>query len=195
MKQKASIIFIAAAWGILFLGSCDRNRTHPGWDYFPDMFYSAAYETYSSNPNFEDGKTMRKPVEGTIARDFIPFQYTIQPEDRILAGEELVNPFEGDERVLERGKEAYNAFCQNCHGDKGEGQGYLHTSGMYVALPRSLVNERAVSLKDGEIYHTITLGLGSMGAHGSQVRPDDRWKIITYIRMVLQDKESESQEK
>jgi len=37
-------------------------------------------------------------------------------------------------------------------------------------------------LKDGEIFHTITLGFGSMGAHGAQIRPEDRWKIVLYIR-------------
>jgi hypothetical protein len=46
---------------------------------------------------------------------------------------------------------------------------------------------------DGEIYHSITLGYGSMGPHGSLVRPDDRWKVINYIRMVLQ-KNSQTQE-
>jgi hypothetical protein len=50
--------------------------------------------------------------------------------------------------------------------------------------PRTLVSESASGLKDGEIFHTITLGLGSMGAHGSQIRPDDRWKLILYIRQI-----------
>jgi cytochrome c len=167
---------------LMLSGSCDRNRNHPGWDYFPDMFYSEAYESYTPNENFEDGKTMQSPVAGTISRDFIPFQYTIAEEDRIRAGEELVNPFAKNSSVLERGKEAYVNFCQNCHGAKGEGQGYLYTSGRYIVNPRTLVGETAQNLKDGEIYHSITLGFGSMGPHGSQIRPDDRWKIINYIR-------------
>ena len=56
------------------------------------MFYSTAYETYSKNPNFEDGMTMRVPVPGTVPRDFTPFEYTNDPESRIKAGKELVNP-------------------------------------------------------------------------------------------------------
>src|SRR5664279_6373374 len=74
------------------LYSCNRDRNNPGWDYFPDMFYSTAYETNSKNPNFENGMTMRVPVPGTIPRDFTPFEYTNDPESRILAGKELVNP-------------------------------------------------------------------------------------------------------
>jgi hypothetical protein len=48
--------------------------------------------------------------------------------------------------------------------------------------PLSISGENAVKLKDGEIFHTITLGIRSMGAHGSQIRPDDRWKLVQYIR-------------
>lgn len=178
---------------LLLVASCDRDRNHPGWDYFPDMFYSEAYETYTPNPNFEDGKSMREPVEGTVPREITPFQYGIDEEERLRAGEELENPYALDRDARERGKEVYTAFCANCHGDKGDGQGYLYTSGKYIVLPRSLVGETAVNLKDGEIYHSITLGFGSMGAHDSQIRPDDRWKVITYIRKVLQPEALENQ--
>ena len=61
------------------LYACNRDRNNPGWDYFPDMFYSTAYETYTKNPNFQDGMTMRVPVPGTVPRDFIPFEYTNDP--------------------------------------------------------------------------------------------------------------------
>ncbi len=171
---------------IAFFVSCDRNRNHPGWDYFPDMFYSEAYETYTPNPNFEDGKTLREPVEGTVSRESIPFLYTIEEEERKRAGEELENPLAPDLKNIERGKEIYTAFCANCHGEKGDGQGYLYTSGRYIALPRTLIEGTALELKDGEIFHTITLGYGSMGPHASQIRQDDRWKVISYIREVLQ---------
>ena len=41
-------------------------------------------------------------------------------------------------------------------------------------------------LKDGAIYHSITVGYGIMGAHGGMIRPEDRWKIILHIRENLQ---------
>jgi mono/diheme cytochrome c family protein len=181
-KYKSFILLFAVA----LLASCDRNRNHPGWDYFPDMFYSEAYETYTPNPNFEDGKTLREPVEGTVSREANPFLYTIDEEERERAGEELTNPFAANSENIERGKEVYDAFCANCHGDKGDGQGYLYTSGRYIALPRTLVGDTGLELKDGAIYHTITLGYGSMGSHASQIRPDDRWKVILYVNEVLQ---------
>jgi hypothetical protein len=50
-----------------------------------------------------------------------------------------------------------------------------------------LTDEKARKLKDGEIYHTITLGFGSMGAHGAQIRPEDRWMLVLYIRGLQDD--------
>src|SRR5665648_116298 len=165
--NKAAFLFFFSV--ILF--GCNRNRNNPGWDYFPDMFYSTAYETYSKNPNFVDSMTMRVPVPGTVPRGFAPFEYTIDPESRIKAGKELVNPFLPDTEILLRGKMIYSTFCSGCHGIAGEGDGHLYTSKLYPLKPRSLVSEEAVKLKDGEIFHSITLGFGSMGAHGSQIRP------------------------
>ena len=172
---------------ILFSGACDRNRNHPGWDYFPDMFYSTAYESNTANPNFKDGMTMRTPAEGSIPQDYIPFDYSITPEDRARAGNELDNPLSTSSETIERGREIYTSFCSGCHGIKGSGDGWLYTSKLYPVIPRSLVNENAGNLKDGEIFHTITLGFGSMGPHGSQVRTDDRWKVILYIRKLQQE--------
>jgi len=169
------------------LAACNRDRNNPGWDYFPDMFYSTAYETNTKNPNFENGMTMRVPVAGTIPREFIPFEYTNDPESRKMAGEELVNPFLKSPETLSRGKLIYTTFCIGCHGIEGNGDGRLFTSGLYPLKPLTLSGESAVKLKDGEIYHTITLGIRSMGAHGSQIRPDDRWKLILYIRTLQED--------
>jgi len=169
------------------LAACNRDRNNPGWDYFPDMFYSTAYETNTINPNFKDGMTMRIPVTGTVPRDFIPFEYANDPESRKKAGEELVNPFLKTSETLSRGKQVYTTFCIGCHGIAGNGDGQLFTSGLYPLKPLTLSGETAAKLKDGEIYHTITLGIRSMGAHGSQIRPDDRWKLVLYVRTLQDD--------
>jgi mono/diheme cytochrome c family protein len=172
---------------LMNLYSCNRNRNNPGWDYFPDMFYSTAYETNSKNPNFENGMTMRVPVPGTVPRDFTPFEYTNDPESRIKAGKELANPFLMTPEALSGGKVIYTTFCIGCHGIAGKGDGHLYTSGLYPIKPLSLSGDTASKLKDGEIYHTITLGIRSMGAHGSQIRPDDRWKLVLYTRKLQED--------
>jgi len=176
------MLFVA---GIL-TSACDRNRNHPGWDYFPDMFYSTAYETQTPNPNFADGKTMREPVKGTVSREMTTFGYSLEEGERVRAGNELVNPLTTSPEIMEKGKHVYTVFCAGCHGLDGNGTGHLYTKGLYPLKPRSLVNDVAKNLKDGEIYYSVTLGFGSMGPHGSQIKPDDRWKLITYIREDLQ---------
>ncbi|HDS07169.1 MAG TPA: cytochrome c [Bacteroides sp.] len=182
--MRPALLSIAIVW--LVAAACDRTRSSTGWDYMPDMYYSQAYESYTSNPNFSDSLTMRVPVQGTVPREMVPFDYENNPEDRAAAGNELVNPLEPTATFLDRGEKAYRYFCLSCHGEKGDGQGYLYTSQRYSYPPASLVSETARTLADGVIYHTITVGYGIMGAHGGMIPPQDRWKIILHIRENLQ---------
>ena len=165
---------------------CDRDRNHPGWDFFPDMYYSIAYETNSPNPVFDDGKTMRTPVEGTIPRGIVPHPYPNTIEGMTQAGMELINPMEATPGNIESGMQSYQVFCLMCHGEKGDGKGFLHTSGKYIYPPASLISKKMVDKPDGEIYHSITVGYGIMGAHGSLILPEDRWRIVLFIRDRLQ---------
>jgi len=103
---KLSLILFA---GVL-ITSCDYNRRATGWDYAGDFINSNAYETYSSNPNFANGRTMQPPVPGTIPRGTMPYQYKKTDEDRALAGKNLVNLLEHNAENLARGKEAYGIY-------------------------------------------------------------------------------------
>jgi len=103
-------LFILIAF-LMFTASCDRDRNNPGWDFFPDMFYSKAYETNTANPVLKNGMTEQTPVEGTIPRGMIPFQYAKTKEGMELAGKELVNPLVNTTQNLQRGKEVYDVFC------------------------------------------------------------------------------------
>lgn len=166
--------------------SCDRTRMDKGFEYFPDMAHSPAYKTYSDNPAMEDGRTMREPVAGTISRDMVPYPYEAGLEGRELAAMHLDNPLIVNDILLTEGQELYTVFCSNCHGAQGDGKGLLHTSGKYIIPPTSLITPEAKNFKPGDIYHVITTGWGVMGAHGSLIRPDDRWKIIAFIEHVIQ---------
>lgn len=186
MELKDKIYLLFALLGITLNFSCSHDPQEPGHTYFPDMINSQAYETQSENPLYADGKTMREPVEGTVPRGTTPFPYEKTEEDRLKAGEELENPIETTPESVKQGKKLYGYYCIQCHGEQGDGQGHLYTSGLYTYPPASLINDKMKNAPDGDIYHVITVGFGIMGAHGSIVRPDDRWKIINYIREVLQ---------
>jgi mono/diheme cytochrome c family protein len=119
----------------------------------------------------------------------IPYQYPKTPDGLKLARLELVNHFEPNADNLERGKVEFNIFCANCHGFDGNGDGNLYASGKYPSEPPSLISPEMLKMPDGEFYHTITLGSGIMGSFASLIRPQDKWKIILYIKNELSKKE------
>ena len=189
-RDIASITLLLA---ILVFSSCSREkRNHPGYTYFYDMTTSEAYEYYSENPNYSDGKTAQPPVPGTIPRGSIPYQYLRTAEGQKQAGEELKNPLSVTEYDLEIAKEIYEINCAMCHGIEGKGDGHLVTSGKFNTKVTSLVDELVQSKPDGEIFHVISVGSvsGFMGSHRDQVKAEDRWRIASYIKNKLLTKQT-----
>jgi mono/diheme cytochrome c family protein len=182
LSAYAAIILL-----LVSMVSCMRNPTHPGFVYLPDMDNSRAYETYTANPVFDDSSTMRLPVEGTIPRGYVPYPYIKTDEDLAEAGRVLTNPMEASVAHIQRGEVLYARFCSVCHGQEGDGQGILYTSGRFPLPPGDLTSEKVIQRTDGEIFHIITVGYGIMAPYGTQVPADARWQIIHYLRQVLQD--------
>lgn len=171
-------IGVAAIFAVLF-SACDENRNEPGYSYFNDMEASQAYETYSVNPNYAGGKTMVGPVEGTVATHEYGYNFVRTLEDEQKAAS-LENPF-ADKFDLEGAKETYGLYCAMCHGDNGDGQGFLFSSGKYTYPPASYHAERAMAKPDGQLFHNIRAGFGVMGAHGPQLSIEDSWQMVNYI--------------
>ena len=171
----------------MVFASCDRTRIEKGYEYFPDMAHSLAYETYAPSEGTANKITMQQPVEGSIPREMIPYQYPATVEGRLLAGKELNCALAPDTANLARGKAMFTIYCQNCHGLTGKGDGHLYTSGKFTVPPASLVSERMLVAPIGEVFHVITAGFNTMGAHGPQIRPDDRWMIALYVKNTLQN--------
>lgn len=177
MRKSLFILLLAiAAFG------CDHDRNRPGQTYFPDMEESQAYETYSSNPNTANGATNQMPVKGAIPREMIPYNFVRSAEDKKLAGIEYQNPLKATKENLAEGKRLYTIYCFSCHGDKADGKGLLYTSGKYPYPPASLLTPKVQEVPDGEIFHAISVGFGVMGAHDGQIKPDDRWRIVQYVK-------------
>lgn len=182
--RTAVMVFLTSL--SMFLLSCDYNRKTTGWEYTRDMSQSPAYESYTSNPNFADGKTMQPPVEGTIPRGAARYAWQKTDEDRAMAAQTLVNELEHTAENLDRGKKMYGIYCMQCHGEKGDGQGSLYTSKKYTFPPASLLSEKMRANPEGDIFHVITVGYGIMAEHGSMIRQEDRWRIAMYIKNELQ---------
>jgi mono/diheme cytochrome c family protein len=173
---------------LIFSGCSRENRNHPGYRYLNDMAPSVPYDYYSENPNFADGATAQAPVPGTIPRGAIPYPYPRTDAGQKQAGAELKNPLIASKDDLETAKKIYDVTCIMCHGESGKGDGFLVSSGKFTTDVTSLVGEFVQNKPDGEIYHVITMGSlsGFMGSHSAQIKPDDRWKIVAYIKNKLQ---------
>lgn len=124
---------------------------------------------------FADGFSVRKPVAGTVAKGYMPYQYANQPE----ASSVLKNPLPPTEANLALGKRKYNTFCSPCHGDFGKGDPRLRGN---FPNPPSLHSEKARTWTDGRIYHVITTGQNIMPSYAQQVTRDERWAIVLYVR-------------
>jgi len=162
-----------------------RDVSRPNYEFLPEaqMVQSPAYDSFAPNPNFADGLTLRTPPPGAIARGSTPLHYLPTLEDALRAGEELKNPFPPlDTARRERGTTVFTNFCQVCHGPLGQGNGPVTQGGF--PPPASLLADRAVQMKDGQMFHVLTYGQGNMPSVAAQLSVDDRWSVILHMRML-----------
>jgi len=130
---------------------------------------------------FSDGRGMRTPVEGTVAKGFIPYPYKGQTNPV----EVLSNPFLPTKENIELGKAKYFTYCSPCHGYFADGDSRLRGQ---FPNPPTLHSDRAKNFSDGMIYHIITNGQNVMPSYSSQVTRDERWAIVNYIRVLQRAK-------
>jgi mono/diheme cytochrome c family protein len=126
---------------------------------------------------FTDEFGMRTPVEGTVARGFIPYPFLGNPNPP----EPLRNPLLPAKKVLELGRKKFLTFCSPCHGNFAEGNSRLHEQ--FPAGP-SLHTERVRNFSDGYIYNYITNGGSVMPSYQDQITREERWAIIDYVRVL-----------
>lgn len=162
----------------ILLVSCDSSRNAREWQYVPDMYESPAIKAQENNPDQEGESYMRQPPEGSIPRDFVPYQLAAGDT---LAAQMLVNPVPLTEEVLAAGEKYYDIFCGVCHGDMGAGDGPIIPK---MTKPPVLYSEKVINWPDGRIYHTITHGQGNMPSYKSHIDPITRWTIIHYVRAI-----------
>lgn len=144
----------------------------------------------STSTIFADGFGMRKPVEGTVARGYLPYAFNGQPD---LAGENLVNPLPVSKSVLELGQKKFDVYCSPCHGYHGEGESRLRGQ---FPNPPSLHSEKVRTWSDGRIFHVIADGQNIMPSYSTQLSVEERWATVHYIRVLqraLNAKESDLQ--
>ncbi|MBL7856071.1 MAG: cytochrome c [Cyclobacteriaceae bacterium] len=193
--------FSAAA----LLTACTAGGDNPGTEYAPNMYHSVAYEPYSqivdedagrwlTSIEYPDGHaeffnsnkfnphrmTMREPAPNTVSRNkqgWLPYRFG--KDSLAYAAASIKNPLDSSAAVIAGGKLLYEMYCDHCHGAKGAGDGKVADKYAGVA---NLNSDALKNISEGHIFHVITHGKGLMWAHGSQINPEDRWKIAKYVK-------------
>ncbi|MBA3312776.1 MAG: DUF3341 domain-containing protein [Planctomycetaceae bacterium] len=108
-------------------------------------------------------------------------------------------PIAVDERLMARGQQKYEIYCAPCHGLGGYGDGLVNRRALDLKAPTwvpvpSLHAPQTRKRADGYIYGAITQGVRKMPAYGSQIKPDDRWAIVLYVRALQRSQGAPSED-
>ena len=128
---------------------------------------------------FGDDRSARPLVAGTIARGQLR-EDTLLYTGKQNGVDSTVFPFPVDAAVMARGQERYNIYCSPCHGRTGQGDGMIVRRGF--RRPPTYHQDRLREAPAGHIFDVITNGFGAMPDYAAQIRAEDRWAIVAYVR-------------
>jgi mono/diheme cytochrome c family protein len=159
------LIFAACA---LLLASCQQQ-----------MAEQPRHKPLAKSDFFDDERSSRPPVEGTVARGELKADESFYT-GKAGAKEADALPFALTREALERGRERFEIFCSPCHDRLGNGQGMVVRRGFRA--PPSYHIERLRRAPVGHFFDVISRGFGGMPGYAEQIAPGDRWAIAAYIR-------------
>ncbi len=172
-----NVYIILIAIGFTFvLTSCNDTKS-PNYEYFPNMYQSVGYETYQETDAFANGQSNQLLVAGTIKRGFVPYELPNSTEGYEASKLVTVSKLDSTTVDMEKTKELYNIYCAICHGEKGNGKGYLVEREKILGVPSYA--DRDVTV--GSVYHITTYGINSMGAYSNQLDQKERWMVAQYV--------------
>ena len=158
-----------------------------------DMDRQPKLRPLEPNSFFANGMSSQPLVKGTVRQsEAIPLAdgsdvYPFETEHPAVSGLQtgttnaVANiPLEVTMGLRERGREKYTISCVPCHGGQGDGNGVVKYFG--ISAVKSLHDPDVVKQSDGDIYRTITLGIGVMKGYANTLSIEDRWAIVAYAR-------------
>ncbi len=93
-----------------------------------------------------------------------------------------VNPVKATPAGLAHAKKVFGYNCAMCHGKDGDGQGDLADQ-MKLKLKDWREPASLKDVTDGELYYIIAKGKGQMPAGADQMKPEEIWNMVLYIRL------------
>ena len=175
-RVRATHVYLYDSWAlglilvfaVLLFAGCRR-----------DMMNEPRAKTFSQSEFFKDGASARPLPANVVPRG------EAQNNDTFHTG--LTNgvyvtqlPMKVTPELLAHGRERFEAFCAECHGRVGDGQGMVVQRGF--PLPPSYHLDRLRNAPIGHFIDVIVNGYGAMSSYAAHVGPEDRWAIAAYIR-------------
>jgi mono/diheme cytochrome c family protein len=162
------VVVFAATTFVLLVAGCRR-----------DMQVQPRYNPYDASAFFDDGRSARQPVAGTVARGQLHLDSLLYT-GKVDGKDAEVFPFPITHADLARGRERFNIYCAPCHDVTGSGRGMIVLRGF--PQPPSYHIDRLRQAPPGHFFDVMTNGLGIMYSYSSRITPEDRWRIAAYIR-------------
>jgi mono/diheme cytochrome c family protein len=194
MRPAIVVLAVVALVPFALIASArSGTTTRPRLHVFFDMDNQPKLKAQAANPLFADGRAMRPPVAGAVARD----ELAADPKlNRGLSADTWTGPTPPwvetislpiTEEMVRRGRERFDIYCAPCHGLSGFGDGIVAkraeklAEGTWVP-PLSLHDQTVRARPSGHLFNTITNGIRTMPAYGPQIPVADRWAVVAYVR-------------
>ncbi len=169
---RAGAAVAAAALGMALGAGCFDSDT------LQRMDVQRRPHPYGESAVFADGRAMRLPPGGTVARERLEdLAVDVSPlPDGGYLGQSPV-PF--TPALLEEGRHEFDIVCATCHGLLGNGES-MAAQNMSLRPPPDLHAYR--DRPDGYFFEVATRGFGLMPAYGGELTAHQRWAVVAYVR-------------
>ncbi len=183
MRSLFTIVLLSLSFTLV---SC-FDKSKPNYQYFPNMYESLPYDTYGEYDIFPEEQSALLLDDRTISRGFTPYDYEDSSEGYSAAKSDLKNEMSYTQENLAEGKQLYTIYCATCHGDKGDGKGYLVEREKILGVPSYDDQGRAIT--EGSVYHVMWHGINTMGSYASQMNNSELWAVTHYVMQLKDDLE------
>ncbi|MBC7640952.1 MAG: cytochrome c [Flavobacterium sp.] len=172
--QKILMVLIVA----ISIISC-RDKSKPNIQYMPNMYEAVSYETYQEDKVFKGGVEAQLPAKGSVKRGFDIYDYPNSNEGYDAAKLNSKSPLDSIaiNKEAEHTKEMFEIYCGICHGNKGDGKGWLVNQGKILGVPH--YKDRDITV--GSVNHVLKYGINTMGNYANQLNQHERWLVADYV--------------
>lgn len=187
-RVSPTLVVATVIAGALAAGCRGQTSTEPPIVPLRNMFDQDRYDPQAKSAFFEDGRTMRPLVSGTVPseRELDPgVAQGRLPDDSgyvLRTPASVVTAAGGMAALVERGGDRFNIYCRPCHDGTGAGQGTVIQRAGWAPPPPTFHDDRIRHMPDGQLFATITNGIRNMPSYAARIPIQDRWAIVNFVR-------------